>query len=128
MQSSYCCYNMGCRTSKAFFEPLKPSICHYSCSIKVRLTHFYGWNTPKAYSRPFNLHLDFWNQGLEKSSSVSNLRKISGPAHLDFFFQFITWIFFRFLVLIFQDLDFQKSRCKLKGRVAAMPKLQTESK
>ena len=25
------------------------------------------------------------NQGLEKSRSVSNLRKISGPAHLDFF-------------------------------------------
>ena len=25
------------------------------------------------------------NQGLEKSSSASNLRKISGPANLDFF-------------------------------------------
>ena len=25
------------------------------------------------------------NQGLEKSRSVSNIRKISGPAHLDFF-------------------------------------------
>ena len=25
------------------------------------------------------------NQGLEKLRSVSNLRKISGPAHLDFF-------------------------------------------
>ena len=39
------------------------------------------------------------NQGLEKSRSVSNLRKISGPAHLNFFsvhlsfFQFVTWIF-----------------------------------
>ena len=26
------------------------------------------------------------NQGLEKSRSASNLRKISGPANLDFFF------------------------------------------
>ena len=40
------------------------------------------------------------NQGLEKLRSVSNLRKISGPAHLiffsvhlSFFFQFVTWIF-----------------------------------
>ena len=31
-------------------------------------------------NRPFNLHLDFW-----KSRSASNLRKISGPANLDFF-------------------------------------------
>ena len=43
------------------------------------------------------------NQGLEKSSSVSNLKKISGPAHLNFFsvdlnfFQFVNWIFFRFV-------------------------------
>ena len=35
------------------------------------------------------------NQGLEKSRSASNLRKISGPANLDFFFQFVTWIFFQ---------------------------------
>ena len=35
------------------------------------------------------------NQGLEKLRSVLNLRKISGPAHLDFFFQFVTWIFFK---------------------------------
>ena len=41
------------------------------------------------------------NQGLEKLGSVSNLRKISGPAQLnfffstpEFFFQFVTWIFF----------------------------------
>ena len=34
--------------------------------------------------RPFNLHLSA-NQGLEKLRSVSNLRKISGPAHLIFF-------------------------------------------
>ena len=37
------------------------------------------------------------NQGLEKSRSASNLRKISGLANL-FFFQFVTWIFFRFTV------------------------------
>ena len=35
------------------------------------------------------------NQGLEKLRSVSNLRKISGPAQLNFF-QY-TWIFFRFI-------------------------------
>ena len=43
------------------------------------------------------------NQGLEKLRSLSNLRKISGPAHLNFFsvdlnfFQFVNWIFFRFV-------------------------------
>ena len=37
------------------------------------------------------------NQGLEKSRSYSNLRKISGPANLDFF-QFVTWIFFSSLL------------------------------
>ena len=43
------------------------------------------------------------NQGLENLRSVSNLRKISGPAHLNFFsvdlniFQFVNWIFFRFV-------------------------------
>ena len=36
------------------------------------------------------------NQGLEKLRSALNLRKISGPTHLQFFFQFVTWIFFRF--------------------------------
>ena len=41
------------------------------------------------------------NQGLEELRSVSNLRKISGLAHLNFFsvdlnfFQFVTWIFFQ---------------------------------
>ena len=35
--------------------------------------------------KPFNLHLDPENQGLEKSRSTSNLRKSSGPANLDFF-------------------------------------------
>ena len=41
------------------------------------------------------------NQGLEKLRFVSNLRNISGPAHLNFFsvdlifFQFVNWIFFR---------------------------------
>jgi hypothetical protein len=39
-------------------------------------------------SRPFNLHLDFW-----KSMFVSNLRKISGHAHLDFFSVCRTWRF-----------------------------------
>ena len=37
------------------------------------------------HSRPFNLHLFSEDQGLEKSRSASNLRKMSGPAHLDFF-------------------------------------------
>ena len=88
------------------------------------------------------------NKGLEKLRSVSNLRKISGPAHLDFFsvchldfFQVygINLAFFlggdleknpglqdlKFfqglkLTVIFQDLDFQKSRCRLKGRLRQM--------
>ena len=33
------------------------------------------------------------NQGLEKLRSVSNPRKISGSANLNFLFQFVTWIF-----------------------------------
>ena len=47
--------------------------------------------------------LIFENQGLEKLRSVSNLRKISGPANLIFFFsrpdffQFVNWGFFRFV-------------------------------
>ena len=79
------------------------------------------------------------NQGLEKLRSVLNLRKISGTAHLDFFsichldiFQIYCInlalflcgdlekksrfagpeIFLRFEA----DLDFQESRCRLKGR------------
>ena len=71
------------------------------------------------------------NQGLEKLRSISNLRKISGPAHLDFFQVyginlafFSRWrprkksryagpkIFLRFEA----DLDFQKPRCRLKGQ------------
>ena len=36
------------------------------------------------HSRPFNLLISE-NQGLEKLRSVSNLKRISGPAHLDFF-------------------------------------------
>ena len=87
------------------------------------------------------------NQGLEKLRSVSNLRKISGTAYLDFFsvchldfFQvyginlaFFCWwrprkksrfagpeIFPRLKqTLIFQDLDFQKTRCRLKGRISS---------
>ena len=79
------------------------------------------------------------NQGLEKSRSASSLRKISGPANLDFFLGLHlekkldlyhnpeknpgdklkkksrcagSEIFLRFGT----DLDFQKSRCRLKGR------------
>jgi hypothetical protein len=37
------------------------------------------------------------NQGLEKSRSISNLRKISGSANLNFF-RLGTLIFFRFIV------------------------------
>ena len=88
------------------------------------------------------------NQGLQKSRSVSNLIKISGPADLDFFpglhlekkldlyhkpeknpgdklkknsgVQDLK--FFQGLkqTLNFQDLDFQKSRCRLKGRLSAV--------
>ena len=36
--------------------------------------------------------------GLEKLMSVLNLRKFLGPAQLDFCFQFVTLIFFRFMV------------------------------
>ena len=50
------------------------------------------------------------NQDLEKSRSASNLRKISGPAHLDFF-QFVTWIFFRFSF-------FSRCRPRKKSRFA----------
>ena len=47
------------------------------------------------YRQPFNLHIDFWkSRSWEiKAWPVSNLRKISRPAQLNFF-QFITWIFF----------------------------------
>jgi hypothetical protein len=50
------------------------------------------------------------NQGLEKSRSTSNLRKLSGPANLQFF----TWIVFRFIVYVnltgnkLKLLDFRK--------------------
>ena len=44
--------------------------------------------------RPFNLHPDFWNRGLQKSRSISNPRKMSGSANLGFF-RFGTLIFFR---------------------------------
>ena len=67
---------------------------------------------------------------------VSNLRKISGPAHLDFFFSVCHLDFFEVYginlaffskwrpeknpglkqTLICQDLDFQTSRCRLKGQ------------
>ena len=68
-------------------------------------------------------------QGLEKLRSVSNLRKISGHAHLDFF-QVYGIIFFlggdlekypgfggpEIFLRFEADLDFQKSMCRLKGR------------
>ena len=38
-----------------------------------------------VFTWPFNFTLISKNQGFEKSRSVSNIRKISGPAHLDFF-------------------------------------------
>ena len=80
-----------------------------------------------SYSRPFNLHLDFW-----KSRSVSNLRKISGPANLDFFLglhlEKKLGLYYKYEKnpgdklkknpgLQDLDLDFQKSRCRLKGWV-----------
>ena len=66
------------------------------------------------------------NQGLEKSRSYSNLRKISGPANLDFFQVYsINLAFFlggdlagtEIFPCFETDLDFQKSRCRLKGRM-----------
>ena len=77
------------------------------------------------------------NKGLEKSRSVSNLRKISGPANLDFISRspprkkldiyhepeknpgVQNLKFFKGLkqTLIPQGLDFQKLRCRLKGRI-----------
>ena len=84
------------------------------------------------------------NQGLEKSRSISDPRKISGSANLDFFPGLLpekSWVytinlkkiqvpnlkknqglqnlkFFQGLkqTMISQDLDFQKSGCRLKGR------------
>ena len=81
---------------------------------------------------------------LEKLRPVSNCRKISGPAHLDFFFSLLpgfmssVWCKSSFFLggdleknpglqdlkffyglkqtLIFQELDFLKSRCRLKDR------------
>ena len=38
-----------------------------------------------AVIQPFILHLESKNQGLEKLRSTSDLRKISGPVHLNFF-------------------------------------------
>ena len=73
------------------------------------------------YYRPFNLHLDFW-----KSRSVSNLKKISGPAYLDFF-HFVTWIFFTFMVHI--NLFFSRWRPRKKSRFAGpeiIPKYEAD--
>ena len=80
------------------------------------------------------------NQGLEKSRSASNLRKISGPANLDFFLGLhlekkldlyhkpeknpgdklkknpgVQDLKFLTQTLISQVHDFLKSRCRLKG-------------
>ena len=43
---------------------------------------------PRLCKRPFNLHLDFW-----KSRYLSNLRKISGHAHLIFFSVHLSFFF-----------------------------------
>ena len=83
--------------------------------------------------------LTYENQGFKKSMFLSNLRKISGPANLDFLrfspkknlclyykpekIQVCSaWLFSKvwsrpwlFKTLISQDFDFQKSRCRLKG-------------
>ena len=57
------------------------------------------------------------NQDLGRLRSVSNLTKISGPAHLNFFsvdltfFQFVNWTFFRFV-----NKSEKKSGDKLKKK------------
>ena len=87
------------------------------------------------------------NQGLEKLRYILDLRKISGPAELNFFsvcrlnfFQIYTINLKKIQVtngkkkskcagpemfqqtLISQDLDFQKSRCRLNGRLLRLQK------
>ena len=77
------------------------------------------------------------NQGLEKSRSYSNLRKFSGPANLDFFLVYSKKLAFflggdlekspglqdlKFFyglkqTLIFEDLDFQKSKLLIIGLI-----------
>ena len=95
------------------------------------------WRVVSYIIQPFNLHLDFW-----KSRSVSNIRKISGPAYLIFFSVHLSFFsvchlsFFQVYgtnlkkihvnwkknqvcrTLIFQNLDFQKSRWRLNGRLS----------
>ena len=64
------------------------------------------------------------NQGLEKSSSVSNLRKISGPAHLHFFFSRLEF-FFSLSTGFFSDLYHKpekNSGDKLKKKSGALKK------
>jgi hypothetical protein len=53
------------------------------------------------------------NQGLEKLSSVSNLRKISGPAHLDFYFSLTPGFFSG---LWFKSSFFSRWRPKKESR------------
>ena len=56
------------------------------------------------------------NPGVEKLRSVSNLRKISVPTHLNFFsvhlifFQFVTWSFFMFMVQIWKKFSWQTEK------------------
>ena len=67
---------LGSRSPVGWF---RPCLSRQSFFLKVMLillsTYPIFINT-----LPFNLHLDFW-----KSRSVSNCRKILGPANLDFF-------------------------------------------
>ena len=70
------------------------------------------------------------NQGLEKLRSVSNLRKNSGPAHLDFFsvhlsfFQFVSWIFSGFSCEhLYKPLDPQMSHSKTQSLYYSQLKL-----
>ena len=49
------------------------------------------------------------NQGLEKPRSSSNLRKISGPANMDFF-KFVAWIFFQINSINLAFFSRKKSR------------------
>ena len=58
------------------------------------------------------------NQGLEKSRFASNLRKISGPAHLDFFFS-LSPVFFQVyginLAFFFQIGGYLEKKSRFAG-------------
>ena len=78
------------------------------------------------------------NQVLEKLGSVSNLRKISGPVHLAFFLdgdleknpglQDLKFFCCLKQIWISEDLDFQKSRCRLKCCVVALTYVHTSKR